>query len=260
MPWCWKFGLTTMGLLLVMAAARLGGRRLAGVLAALPMVTAPTLAWTAWEQGTTFAVHAAIASVVSCAGLAAFAWAYARSSRRCTAPAAMACSLVVAAVVMLPAQQASQTLSTALLLALVFTWLAWTGLPARCDTSVGALHASRPSLLVALAIAALTVLAASLGPALGPFATGLLASLPLVSGPIAMAEHASSGHHASTEFLRGYVRGLFGKAAFGALFALLAPAIGVLPALALGAAAACASELRLALVGVTGRRLHSPSR
>lgn len=252
----WKLLLTTMGLLLVLVAARLGGRRMAGVLAALPTITAPTLAWTAWEQGTGFAVQAAIGSVASCAALAMFALAYVHASRRLAALHAMACGLAAAALVMWPAQLASQTLPAALSLALGFTLLAWARLPTPGTAAIGASRSGRTSLLALCAVAGLTVLATTLGPALGPFATGLLASLPLVSGPLAMAEHAVSGHQASTEFLRGYVRGLFGKAAFGALFALLAPGAGVLLALALGALAACAPELRR----TTRRRLNSSSR
>lgn len=260
MPWWWKLVLATGGMLLVMAAARMGGRRVAGVMAALPTITAPTLALTAFEHGTGFAVHAAIGSVASCAALAMFALAYVHASRRLAAAGALACGLAAAVLATLPAQEASQTLPAALVLALGFTALAWTALPAPCVAAVGALRASRPSLLAACAVGGLTVLATTVGPAFGPFATGLLASLPLVSGPIAMAEHTASGHHACAEFLRGYVRGLFGKAVFGAVFALLAPQAGALPALALGVAAACALELRPTWRRAPTRRLHSPSR
>jgi hypothetical protein len=74
---------------------------------------------------------------------------------------------------------------------------------------------------------------------MGGFATGLLSSLPLITGSVAIAEHAAGGHGAAAHFLRGYVGGLFGKAAFGAVFALLAPRVGAVPALALACACAC---------------------
>jgi hypothetical protein len=44
---------------------------------------------------------------------------------------------------------------------------------------------------------------------------------------------------ATTHFLRGYVCGLFGKAAFGAVFALLAPRVGAVTARTLACACAC---------------------
>ncbi len=54
-------GLLTAGtVLLVMAAARHGGRRVAGLVAALPTITAPTLAWLAHDEGMAFAISAAI--------------------------------------------------------------------------------------------------------------------------------------------------------------------------------------------------------
>lgn len=255
----WKLVLTTVGLLLVMAAAQWGGRRVAGLVAALPTITGPTLAWTAWEQGTGFAVQAAIASVASCAALAVFALAYVHASRRLAAAGALACGMAAAAAVTVPVQSASHSLPVALAVALGVTRLAWAALPAPCAASVKGLRACRPSLATAGAVGGLTALITTCGPALGAFATGLLASLPLVSGPLAVAEHRASGHHASTEFLRGYVRGLFGKAAFGAVFALVAPAGGVMPALALASAAVCAVELRpWSRLGMP--RLHSSAR
>ena len=93
--------------------------------------------------------------------------------------------------------------------------------------------------IVAAMAGALTAIATLFGPALGGFAAGLLSSLPLITGPVAMAEHAQGGHRAAAHFLRGYVGGLFGKAAFGTLFVLLAPRTGALAALTLACACAC---------------------
>ena len=234
-----KLGMTLVGLLLVMAALRLGGRRLGGLLAGLPTITAPTLAWTAAEHGTGFAVQAAIGSVASCAAGALFAWAYVSASRRLAAAGALACGLIAAGVAAVPALTASHDLLAAVGLALLVTGLAWRTLPASAATSAPERppRAGLPALQMAGIATVLTVAVSTIGPWFGPYATGLLASLPLISAPLAVAEHAGSGHQASTEFLRGYVKGLFGKAAFGVVFVLLAPAVGALPALALAVAA-----------------------
>ena len=37
------------------------------------------------------------------------------------------------------------------------------------------------------------------------FATGLLSSLPLITGAVAIAEHTACGHRADTHFLHGYI-------------------------------------------------------
>lgn len=252
MAWWWKALLTTGVVLLVMAVAQRCGRRVAGVLAALPTITGPTLAWTAVEQGPAFAVEAAIGSVAACAVLAMFALAYVHASRRCGVAGSLLCGVLAAAGVLLPAHAASHALPSALLLALAGATVAWHLLPGHRPQPARGLPASRPSLPAAAAVGGLTALAATLGPALGAFATGLIASLPLLSGAVAAAEHAAAGHHASTEFLRGYVRGLFAKAAFGAAFALAASATGVVPALGLALGLAV-------LMGLPRDRLRFPA-
>lgn len=97
----------------------------------------------------------------------------------------------------------------------------------------------RSMFFVAAAAGALTALAVAAGPSMGAFATGLLSSLPVISGAVAMVEHKACGPRAATHFLRGYVGGLLGKAAFGVAFALLAPRIGATVALLLACACAC---------------------
>ncbi|MCE4556681.1 hypothetical protein [Pelomonas cellulosilytica] len=258
-----KLALTMAGMLLVTAALHMGGRRLGGLLAGLPTITAPTLAWTALEQGTGFAVHAAIGSVASCAALAVFALAYVHASRSLRAAGALACGAGAAALAALPALQAADSLTAALVLAVSVTLAARAALPTPAPAAAGALRSGRqvlPGIGAACIAAMLTVLVTLLAPVLGPLATGLLASLPLVSGPLAMAEHAGAGHQASTEFLRGYVRGLFGKAAFGTVFVLLAPGSGVLTALAAAVAVTALMTLRPQSVRAALPRLNSPPR
>jgi len=246
MDWWWKAVLTTAAMLLVMTAARRCGRRVAGVLAGLPTITGPTLAWIALEHGPAFAIDAAVCSVAACAVLAMFALAYVHASRRFGAPGSLACGLLAAMAAIGPAQAASHDLTAALSLALGSAVLAWAALPAACASRPLLAQGRRLQFLGAATVGGLTALVATVGPALGAFATGMLASLPLVSAAVAMAEQIASGHQASTEFLRGYVRGLLGKAAFGALFALLVVPAGVGPSLLFAAACACLLSVRRA--------------
>lgn len=237
-------GLLTAGtVLLVMAAARHGGRRVAGLVAALPTVTAPTLAWLAQDEGMSFAISAAIGSVAACAMLALFALGYARAARHGGGVIALVCGLGGALTMALPAKAASAHLSAALMLALGSCAFAFVAMP-RLGAEIVSNERSdgttwRSMVGVAAMAGALTAIATLLGPALGGFAAGLLSSLPLITGPVAMAEHARGGHRAAAHFLRGYVGGLFCKAAFGALFVLLAPRTGALAALSLAGACAC---------------------
>ncbi|OWQ45495.1 hypothetical protein CDL60_19865 [Roseateles noduli] len=246
-------GLLSAGtVFLVMAAARHGGRRVAGLVAALPTITAPTLAWLAHDEGMSFAISAAIGSVAACAMLAVFALGYARAARYGGGAVALACGLVGALTMALPAKAASADLSAALMLALGSCALTFAAMP-RLGAEVVSRHRPggttwRSMAVVAAMAGALTAMATLLGPALGGFAAGLLSSLPLITGPVAMAEHANGGHRAAAHFLRGYVRGLFGKAAFGTVFVLLAPHTGAVAALTLACACACLlSTVRLRL-------------
>lgn len=256
MDWLFKAALTAGVVLLVMVAARRGGRRWAGMVAALPTITAPTLAWLAHEEGMAFAISAAIGSVAACGMLAVFALGYARSARY-GIPVALTCGLGGALAMAFAAEAASAHLADALLLALGCCVIAFAAMPGPgTDLESRQRRSSLSMWGVAVAAGAFTALAATIGPSMGGFATGLLSSLPLITGSVAIAEHSACGPRAATHFLRGYVLGLFGKAAFGAVFALFAPRVGAVAALAL--ACACAGLMstirtRQTPVGVTLR-------
>jgi len=259
MDWWSKAVLTAGVVLLVMVAARQGSRRWAGVVAALPTITAPTLAWLAHEEGVAFAISAAIGSVAACGMLAVFALGYAWVARHGIA-VALICGLGAALAMALPAEAASAHLASALVLALGCCAIAFAAMPSLGADPVSRPRSPRSMFVVALSAGGFTALAATIGPSMGGFATGLLSSLPLITGSVAIAEHTACGHGAATHFLRGYVGGLFGKAAFGAVFALLAPRVGAVEALALACACACPmSMIRTRQVPVGVALLPAPA-
>ncbi|MBZ8141339.1 MFS transporter [Rubrivivax gelatinosus] len=114
MDWVFKVVLTAATVWVVMVVAGRSGRRLAGVAAALPTITAPTLAWLIHERGVGFAMDAAIASVSACAMLAIFTLGYALASRRRGHVCALLCGLA-GGVPMLLAGRVLQGLGAALL-------------------------------------------------------------------------------------------------------------------------------------------------
>lgn len=247
MDWLIKAGLTATMVLLVMVVARRSGRRWAGVAAALPTITAPTLAWLVHERGVAFAVDAAIASVSACAMLAIFSVGYALASRHGGKLCALLCGSAGALALAWPAFAARTSLTEALMLGLGCSALALFCIPRTAHESVARSRPHQSLACAALAAGSLTALASTAGPALGSFATGLLSSLPVISAAVAMVEHAHGGHRAAANFLHGYAWGLFGKAAFGTVFVLLAPRIGAPAALAL--ACACAGLMSLVRPG-----------
>lgn len=245
MDWFLKAILTATTVSVVMCAARRSGQSLAGVVAALPTITAPTLAWLVHEQGVAFAVDAAVGSISACAMLAIFALGYAFAARYTSIVVASACGLIGALAMALPAFAASSSLAQALTLSLACSTVALASIPVRGVPSRAPRRRSGRTLAcVAATTGTLAAVAATIGPALGSFATGLLSSLPLISGAVVMVEHATGGQRAAQHFLRGYVWGLFGKAAFGAVFALLALRIGATLAMAL----ACGCALGMSMI------------
>lgn len=94
MGWAFMAVLAAAAVALVIAASRRFGRRVAGLLAGMPVITAPTLGWIALREGRDFAAEAAIASVAACAVLACFALAYERAARRWSPAMAMALAVL----------------------------------------------------------------------------------------------------------------------------------------------------------------------
>ena len=231
---------------LIMWLARRSGQRMAGLVAGMPTVTAPVLVWVACDRGAAFAAEAAVASVAACAMLAAFALGYAQAARRAGVAWALCCSLAASCALAPPSWAVSQHLPAALALAIVANTLALACLNSRHrlrpepPTEPGTpMATSRGALgLSAAGAASLSACAALVGPLLGTFMTGLLSSMPVITGSVAVATHLERGASAVSVFLRGYVLGLFGKAVFGTVFALVVVRVG--PGWALGLAVACA--------------------
>lgn len=243
MDW-WTKGLLTMAsVALVLGLARRWGGAAAGIVAGLPTTTAPALGWMAHEQGAPFAAHAAAATVAACALMAAFALAYAHASlhhrpRR----VALAWGAVAALLMVGPVLAASHHLLPALVLAAacgLLAWRAWPGPHPPVANAVGAPPRRwATTVLPAVVAAVLSLGLSAAGPAIGTGMAGLLASLPVVSITVASAQHADAGAAAARQFLLGTVAGLFGRMAFGTVFATALPSCGIGLALALAAGAA----------------------
>lgn len=237
MDWTWKAGATALAVALVLLVARRAGRRAAGMAASLPLVTAPALAWIACEQGAPPAASAAIASVSACAALAAFAVVQAWLGRRGAIAGALAGAALVAAPLAGPAALVADHLAPACVFGLAGCALALRVFPR--PSAPAAPGRIRPSLLVTASLAGcMSAAAAAAGPQLGAVWAGLLASLPVISAPVAAMAHAAGARDEATEFLRGYVAGLPGRVAFGAAFAVGVTRLGLPAALALAGAAA----------------------
>lgn len=261
MDWTYKAVLTTVTVAAVLMAARWMGRRVAGLLAGLPVITVPALMWVAQEQGTDFAVHSAVGSAAACAMAPLFAASFMLLAQRFGAAISLAGAVLVAwaAVHLLHglAGQPGLALVAAAVSCALVQWLLWrlvrlgwrpgqdpgvgnTGSPARALRAV----AGEPWLTAGLAgivSASVSLLATTVG----PYWSGVLSTLPLISACALVHLQRTCGPSALPGFVSGYVIGVLAKALFVCSFAWLAPHWGVAPALALAVLAGSAGAVTL---------------
>jgi hypothetical protein len=244
MEWINKALLTAAIVALLLGASTRFGRRGAGLLAGLPTITGPALWWLAVEHGHDYAGQAAVGSVAACGLCALFALAYERASRRLGAFTALAVACLAAALSLPLLQALSGDLSSALAIAGL---VAGGACVLMSDRGIEPAASARPAAssrrhdiaLTALVAGAVSGVVAWAAPATGPFWAGVLASPPLLAAAVAVHEHASAGHDTAQRFLRGYVAGLIGRAAFAAGFALLVAPFGVATATLVATAVGC---------------------
>lgn len=260
MDWAFKASVTGCSVALVMWLAQRWCRCLAGIVSGLPIITAPALMWVAQQQGPVFAAQAAVASVAAGAMLVALVVGFVRVAHRRGAAWGLAAGIAAAALLVLPTEAVSASLGASLLIGTVSCLLGLLAVPAAAVVLPRAVPRDRRVELATCSALAGSVTAATtlVGPWLGSFAAGLLASLPMVSASVAIAEYARGGPAAATQFLRGVVGGLFGRSLFCAAFALAVEPVGVWAAFALSCAAAllasCAIARAMAWQDGAGRR------
>jgi hypothetical protein len=140
-------------------------------------------------------------------------------------------------------------LQSAVLLALGACALAGIAMPTSDGAVARAVRRATTLPVTAATAGGLSAVTASFAPLLGSFGAGVVGSLPLIGGSAVLLEHRAGGAAAAVRFLRGYVDGLYGKAAFGVVFAATIARLGDGCALTLATIAAC-------VVGVGAQRLR----
>jgi hypothetical protein len=221
--------LTALVVAAVLMTVRIFGRRAAGVLAGLPIITAPAFVWIAMDQGAEFASRTALGGVAASGLLAVFSVAYERVGRRVGPMASLIVSLGMVGILAALVPVANQP-----------TWFVLGGAVAMCALALSILP--NPSVtsqmvkrhrfdLVATAIIAgiASALVTVYAEFLGAFWCGIAASLPIISASVVVHQHTTASQRDVQRFLRGYVLGLIGKAFFAAAFsvAILYSAVSV---------------------------------
>ena len=256
MDWSYKAMLTAVTVAAVLMAAQFFGRRLAGLLAGLPVIAAPALLWIASEHGASYAARCAVGSICACGAAAVFALAYERLARRGGPLASLAGALAAGGIVALALAAAAVTVASALAATGALCALAVLRLPVAPAAARPAQRLRHETILTAVTAGVASATITLLSTQFGEFWSGLLASMPVISASALVHQHLTTTHADRQRFLRGYASGLIGKAAFAATFALAAPSRGALPAMG----AAVAVGLSVAMVATRAARQAEASR
>lgn len=274
MDWTYKAVLTSAMVGTVLMAVRLIGRRVAGLLAGLPVITIPALLWVAREQGVDFAAHSALGSTAACAMAPLFAASFLLLAPRIGAATGLAGAVLVAWAALTLSQglatRPGLQLATVALSCGLVRWLLtrrW-ALPApgqsgTADERRCAHPASRfvpgdawfSAVLAGTVSATVSLLAARVG----PYWSGVLSTLPLISACALWHLQRTRGAAALPAFLAGYLVGVFAKAVFACSFAWLAPRWGLAPAMAVAVAAGGAAALVAARWSDAGSTRDAPA-
>jgi hypothetical protein len=249
-------------------AGRRWGQRVAGTLAALPIVAGPILAVAALEHGDAFGARAASAALLGVVTLAVFLTTLAvvcRSMRWTVA-------LPVGWLVCLAADVAVSRLSTSPEVGLVAAVPALLG-AARVlgviERRLGGVERAPAVLRMpwwdlparALATVVLVLTVTGVAGVVGPRLSGVLAPFPIGLSVVAAFALAQAGPPSAVALLRGACRGLLGFAVFCYLVAVLLPRWGVVPAYAVAAVGSVLVQLALQVRPVPVRdQVTSPRR
>jgi hypothetical protein len=234
MDWIYKAMLTAMTVAAVLMIAQLFGRRVAGLVAGMPVITVPALLWIASEQGGAFAAASAQGIFTACALAAVFAMVYERTARSRGPAVSILLSVAAAGLLLLLVHRLTDsgwmtawiTLGAAVALCLVA--LLTTPVVVRSNRSSQRLRGEL-GFTAALAgvISAVLSLAA---PQVGPFWCGVFAALPLISGCALVHQHLTASATDRQHFVHGYAIGLLSKLLFAVVFSALAPEVGIVGA------------------------------
>ena len=254
-----KLVVTPLLLLAASLAVRRWGEAVGGFVVGLPLTSGPISLFLALERGPGFAAQATSGSLTATAAQAGFGLAYCALAKRGWLPAlAGACAAFVAVawplqgsgwspgvlfIVALGAMAVSLKLSPRSVAGRGTSALAWWDLPVRMALIVG--------LVIGVTAAA---------PAMGPQASGVLASFPFMGIILTVFAHRVSGPGAAQSVMRGMVAGLLGFAVFFHALSLMLERSTLVVAYGGAVAAALATQglLLVRLRSRTGSRIGQP--
>ncbi len=221
MDWCNKAILTAITVAAVLMMAQFLGRRVAGIFAGLPIISAPVLLWVALDQGVVFAARTALGIVTASGLMVLFCLTYERVARRTNVFFTIIVSLVTMGVAALIVAAFDASLAFVFVTAIAACMAAVRLIPNPASVSSKSRSSRRVIVLTALAAGAMSAVIGAHAHEVGPLWVGLIASLPIISICVLIHQQITATHHDVQRFLHGYLMGLVGKACFAAAFSML---------------------------------------
>ena len=235
-----KLVLTPVLIVVISIVARRWGPKTGGLLAGLPLTSAPISVFLAIEQGRDFAARAAAGTLSGVGAVAAFCLAYAFGSKRwswliCSVVATFVFVIFAAALRLLPTGPLCNVLLTFSILGGVLAFFPQTEMQSATRHRPAWDLPFRAVLATGLVLI-LTAAASKLGARL----TGLLSPLPVFANVLAAFAQVHDGSTASILLLRGIVLASFSFALFFFVVASGLPRWGIFPVFVFAAAVALA--------------------
>jgi hypothetical protein len=237
-----KLILTPALIVAVSLAARRWGPKTGGLLAGLPLTSAPVFAFLAVEQGPTFATRAAAGTLSGVGSVGAFCLAYAVVARRygwvvCTS-VGIICFLLFTGIFHL----VNLGLISGVLVTVGFLGAVLAAFPRAVAQSAARQPPAWDLPGRAIAATTLVLLLTGVAPTLGAYLSGLLSPFPVFANVLAAFSHTHDGPGASILLLRGIVLASFGFASFFLVASCGLPRWGLATTLAIATLVAMATN------------------
>jgi hypothetical protein len=237
-----KLILTPALIVAVSLAVRRWGPKAGGLLAGLPLTSAPVFAFLAVEQGPAFATRAAAGTLSGVGSVGAFCLAYAVVAKHygwvvCTSVGIM-CFLLFTGIFHL----VDLGLISGVIVTVGFLGVVIAAFPHALAKSATRQPPAWDLPGRAIAATALVLLLTGAAPTLGAYLSGLLSPFPVFANVLAAFSHTHDGPEASILLLRGIVLASFGFAGFFLVASWGLPRWGLTTALAIAALVAMATN------------------
>jgi hypothetical protein len=218
-----KLTLTPALMWLVSYVSRRWGSTTGGLIAGMPLTSAPISIYLAAEQGRIFTAHAAVSSLAGVAAVALFSLAYAAAIQH------FPISLTVAVAIgsffggLILFQWFKPELLAGFIVDIILISIILRLIPTYNQSAREIIYPKwdlPARMIVSTGMVLLITLSA---PLLGPNLSGLLSPVPVLAWPLIVFVHSQQGIKGALEVLKGNLRGAYGIALFYAFVAALLP-------------------------------------